>query len=363
MDRHIPIVISEGDPFTRGQHLGSSQAGRVRQAARAYMTLFNQFAGLSRNDVYTEVERFIPTINDYAPHLLEEIRGISAGSGCELREIIAINARTELMYGMQQSSECTAIGVSPAASTDGRVLLAQNWDWHPSLTGAIVLWAIRRNNGPDLITLTEAGMVGKIGINAAGVAMCVNLLKSDADHEGPAVPMHIILRRVLENANSVEEAISLISSAKRCTSCHHLIADRTGALVGIEATPAGQQVLYPTRGVLTHTNHCVDAILREHDRGARENPETLARGERAQALALTQPIDESYLRSILSDHATAPDSICLHNLTELPFEMQGESIASILIDLTGGALDIADGPPCQYNYRRLVLADYFGNND
>jgi hypothetical protein len=75
MDRHIPIVISEGDPFTRGQRLGSSQAGRVRQAARAYMTLFNQFAGLSRNDVYTEVERFIPTINDHAPHLLEEIHG------------------------------------------------------------------------------------------------------------------------------------------------------------------------------------------------------------------------------------------------------------------------------------------------
>ncbi len=38
MDRHIPIVISEGDPFTRGQHLGSSQAGRVRQAARAYVS-------------------------------------------------------------------------------------------------------------------------------------------------------------------------------------------------------------------------------------------------------------------------------------------------------------------------------------
>jgi hypothetical protein len=71
MNRHIPIVISEGDPFTRGQHLGSSQAGRVRQAARAYMTLFNQFAGLSRNDVYTEVERFIvpKNVDIYGHHI------------------------------------------------------------------------------------------------------------------------------------------------------------------------------------------------------------------------------------------------------------------------------------------------------
>jgi isopenicillin-N N-acyltransferase-like protein len=359
MDRRIPLVISEGDPFTRGQHLGSSQAGRVQHAATVYMEIFKQFAGLSHDKVFAAVEDFLPTISDYAPHLLEEMRGMAIGSHCDLHEIIAINMRTELMYGMNRPPECTAIGVAPAASTDKHVRLAQNWDWHPSLTGAIVLWVIRRNDGPDVITLTEAGMVGKIGINAAGLAMCVNLLKSDTDHKGPAVPMHIILRHVLENARSVEEAISLISGAERCTSCHHLVADRSGSLAGIEATPGGQHVLYPNTGALTHTNHCVDAALFARDRGARESPETLARGERAHTLAMAQPFDERYLRSILSDHATSPDSICLHNQSTLPFEMQGESIASIIFDLTAGTLDIADGPPCQHSYRSLNLTDYF----
>jgi isopenicillin-N N-acyltransferase like protein len=360
MVRSIPIVISKGDPFTRGQHLGSCESGRVRQASSAYMALFKQLSALSRDDVFSEVERFLPTINAYAPHLLDEMRGIAKGSACDLREIVAINMRTELMYGLKRPLECTAIGVTPAASADKHVRLAQNWDWHPSLTGAIVLWVIQRDDGPDVITLTEAGMVGKIGINAAGLAMCVNLLKSDTDYNGPAIPMHIILRHVLENAQSVEEAISLIERAERCTSCHHLVADRSGSLAGIEATPAGQYVLSPDQGVLTHTNHCVDAVLFARDRGARENPETVARGARAHTLAEARPIDESYLCSILRDHATSPDSICLHNLPELPFEMQGESIASIIFDLTAGTLDLADGPPCQHEYRRLALADYFG---
>ena len=65
-----------------------------------------------------------------------------------------------------------------------------------------MLWVIHRADGPDLLTLTEAGMVGKIGANAHGLAMVVNLLTSDADHPGPALPMHVILRNVLEDAGS-----------------------------------------------------------------------------------------------------------------------------------------------------------------
>lgn len=118
-----------------------------------------------------------------------------------------------------------------------------------TLAGALVLWAIRRDDGPDLLTLTEAGMIGKIGVNASGFAMCVNLLTSDLDTGQAAVPMHIILRRVLEAAHSVEEAIALIGPARRQTSCNHLIADRGGHLADVEATPFGIQVLWPTHGV------------------------------------------------------------------------------------------------------------------
>lgn len=34
-------------------------------------------------------------------------------------------------------------------------------------------------------------------------------------------------------------------------------------------------------------------------------------------------------------------------------------ISEIAFDLTEGTLNIADGPPCQHTYRRLVIADYF----
>ena len=355
MGRHIPLVISEGDPFTRGFHLGHSETERVLHTITAYMEIFAQTSDLNHEAVLTHAERFIPSIAHYAPHLLEEMRGIAEGTGRDLREIIAINARTELMYGVTQRPECTSIGISTIASTDGHIRLAQNWDWRPSLEGSLILWALHLDEGSDVLTLTEAGMVGKIGINSSGLAMCINLLMSDTDHAGPAVPMHIILRRVLEDAHSVEEAVTLIHATDRCTSCFHMLVDYDGALAGVEATPAGQHVLRSASGVLTHANHCVSPHLFIHDRNAREYPETLARGERAQSLADQQKIDEHFLRSILADHETSPGSICLHVEPGIPLVENYESIASIIFDLTAGTVDIAEGPPCENAYRRLSL--------
>jgi isopenicillin-N N-acyltransferase-like protein len=357
MDRHIPLIISEGDPFTRGFHLGHSETERVIHTITAYMEIFAHMSRLKRDAVFTYAERFIPSIASYAPHLLEEMRGIAEGAGRDLREIIAINARTELMYGVTQRPECTSIGIVATASTDGHIRLAQNWDWRPTLAGSLILWALHFDEGLDVLTLTEAGMVGKIGTNSSGLAMCINLLKSDTDYAGPAVPMHIILRRVLEEAHSVEEAILIIGTTERCTSCFHMLADRGGALAGVEATPAGQYVLRSTSGVLTHTNHCVSPDLFIHDNNARDYPETLARGERAQSLASEQKIDEYFLHSILADHETSPGSICLHVESGIPLVENYESIASIIFDVTAGAVDIAEGPPCENPYRRLLLND------
>jgi isopenicillin-N N-acyltransferase-like protein len=358
MDRRIPIIISEGEPFARGLHLGRSESARVRHTITAYREMFRLKAGLQRDEALAIAERFIPAIEGFAPHLLEEMQGIAVGAGQDVREIIAINARTELVYGTRQQAECTSIGITDRASADGHLRLAQNWDWNPAQVGAVILWIIQRNDGPDVMTLTEAGMVGKIGINSAGLAMCVNLLASEGDNGGPAVPMHIILRSILEKAHSVEDAIALLNSTKRCTSCNHLLADRSGTLADVEATPSGQSVLYPVNGILTHTNHCLDADLFERDRFAHEQPETLARADRVQLLANSGSVDEAYLQTILADHATAPNSICLHQETTLQAMEQGESIASIIFDLTANTVDIADGPPCQYPYHRVQVSDF-----
>ena len=57
-------------------------------------------------------------------------------------DVYAINARTELIYGMPPEGPegaCTVIGVLGTHTASGHLLLAQNWDWHPDQREAMVL--------------------------------------------------------------------------------------------------------------------------------------------------------------------------------------------------------------------------------
>jgi hypothetical protein len=47
-ERHIPVVISEGELLVRGMHLGSSERPRVLHTVNAYMDMFKNISGLSR---------------------------------------------------------------------------------------------------------------------------------------------------------------------------------------------------------------------------------------------------------------------------------------------------------------------------
>jgi isopenicillin-N N-acyltransferase-like protein len=153
----------------------------------------------------------------------------------------------------------------------------------------------------------------------------------------------------------VAEAVELIAATPRCTSCNHLLADRQGHLADVEATAAGYGVLYPEAGRLCHSNHCLADGLVATDLGRSTSLKTLLRVERALTLAAAGPLDEAGIQAILRDHQAA---ICRHVDFSLPFASQSESIASLVMDLTAATVDLSDGPPCEYPYRRIDMAAY-----
>ena len=60
-------------------------------------------------------------------------------------------------------------------------------------------------------------------------------------------------------------------------------------------------------------------------------------------------------RVVLADHADYPHSVCAHpDPAAHPCE-QGQTIASLLMDLTAGQLWLAPGNPCQVPYEQLTV--------
>jgi hypothetical protein len=57
---------------------------------------------------------------------------------------------------------------------------------------------IRRDDGPDILTFTEAGGLARLGLNSAGIAITANYLQSDRDYRRLGVPLALIRRNVLQ---------------------------------------------------------------------------------------------------------------------------------------------------------------------
>lgn len=86
--------------------------------------MFLNSAQLDWSQVRLEAVKFLPYIQQPAwTPLVEQMEGIAAGAGVDFEDVLALNVRTEIAYGMF-SDGCTSI----AWKARGKSFLAQNWD-------------------------------------------------------------------------------------------------------------------------------------------------------------------------------------------------------------------------------------------
>ena len=123
-------------------------------------------------------------------------------------------------------------------------LLGQNWDWLLHSAQTLVVLEARPDDGPDFVTVVEAGLLAKAGLNAAGLGLVTNALVTDADLGAPGLPYHVLLRAILDCA-TVTEALKVLQAGMRSSSANYLIAHASGAALDVEAAPGDFTRLYP----------------------------------------------------------------------------------------------------------------------
>lgn len=127
-----------------------------------------------------------------------------------------MNVRTEIAYGLARDG-CTAI----FRKTDKSSFLAQNWDWQEEQQKNLINLNISQEGKPAISMITEAGIIGKIGLNSRGVGVCLNAIRvSGVDFQ--RLPCHLALRTCLES-NSMEEAVGALAKAGVASACHILV--------------------------------------------------------------------------------------------------------------------------------------------
>ncbi|MGH3661713.1 MAG: C45 family autoproteolytic acyltransferase/hydrolase [Micromonosporaceae bacterium] len=335
------------EPAARGRAFGERWAGPVARAATAYRGHFRAF-GIDDATVAAVADASYQAVLEWGPSYAEELRGIADGAGLPVREISMLNARTEVLAAVAPSGdgECSTL-----VRADASLLSAQTWDWHADLVPDALVWRYDTGPGHWVKTFTEPGMLAKIGVNSRGLAAHFNILHHRSDHAGGGVPVHVIARRILDEAGSVDDAYRIAASAPVSASTVLTVAATASGTTGagsIEISPAGTALVSPgADGWLVHTNHFLDPEL-----GAGGvNPDastTIARYDHLRQVR--SGLRGGSLPEVAELMCGAPGAAAPICVTEDPDAApvdQWRTLLTVLLDPVGGTMEYWPGSPHQ----------------
>jgi isopenicillin-N N-acyltransferase like protein len=349
------VVIAATAPGDRGREFGRARADQVRASWRGYLRFFEAGGLFGREQIESWGEEALAATSAWAPDLGEEIEGIAAGAGLTPAAVGALNARTELLARVAQGirGECSVL---VALEAEGGPLGAQTWDWHEELAPTWLVWGFETAAGMRVQTLTEAGMLAKIGVNSAGIAVLLNVLHHDDDASVPlGVPIHVLLRRLLAESETIFDAVRILAAAPvAASSAVTLIAAEGGEETALtaELRPGAKPgyILPDEAGLLVHTNHFLSPAAVPGDREPEIGPDSLFRLEllrrRAAGLRGIRPGPDELLASFHS-HLGRGGAICCHPEPGTPSGERYMTLATVVVDPLAGRLRFAAGGPCE----------------
>lgn len=195
------------------------------------------------------------------PGIMEELRGVAAGAGLSLEAVLAINY-AEILGG---GEECTAAVVSANLSATGAPIVWKNRDVGSRWVQHQVITVVNDGQGYRFVAVTTAGYWGvAMGVNEKGLAVVNTAITAKYSNPNPRWGNLDLIRLILYNASTVEEAYRLLNStAGKYSGSSFLIVDPHHAAV-IDVVGDHLQVLtYANGSFLVRTNHWVGVAPEE----------------------------------------------------------------------------------------------------
>jgi isopenicillin-N N-acyltransferase like protein len=342
----VKTVHCSGTPYEIGLQHGQTAADEVHNNITTYTAFFWETAQISWAAARARaVAQFVPTLRARYPEILEEMEGIAMGAGGDLSrdDILTLNVRSEIAL-TNYSDGCTSISQQAGF---GQVFLAQNWDWLVELHRGMIFLDIKpKDSDIRLKFLGEGGIVGKIGMNSAGLGMCMNAIRSGA-FNASYLPVHVMSRRILQYARTVDNAVEIINSFGVASTINYMLADSGGENIDVEGSPLGNTMIKPNKGIVFHTNHLYGA---DRPSGLIDHPAENSFSRLARIRELTEKDKEppcfDSLRKRLSDEEGTPFSICRDRPLEAVGMEKMTTLACIIMEVKSRTGQVLIGRPC-----------------
>lgn len=116
-------IECNGSPAEIGYRHGQQAASQVQGTKDFYADYFSKSAKLDWPAVRDVAGRFAANIREKWPRYYEEMQGVARGSGLDFLDILALNVRTEIAFGLAADG-CTSLAWAQGETC----LIGQNWD-------------------------------------------------------------------------------------------------------------------------------------------------------------------------------------------------------------------------------------------
>lgn len=312
------ILHLKGTPYQMGYQQGALLHDDIRENVHYLFDVKGkelkvELGGLKLLDPRRVISGIAAQQKKYVPErFFEEMRGIADGAGMDVQDVIVANFIPELFH-------CSGFALSGSATKDGTLyhgrILDYGCDWR--LQEHAVLTVAEPEGKIPFVNVTYAGFVGSVtGMNAEKVSIGEMGGKGLGHWDG--VPMAFLMRMVLEEAMTLDQAITIFHDHPRTCEYYFVVADgKTGKGVGMEASWNAFAVV-----AMGESNPKLP--------GAVKDAVVLSAGDRYQEL----------VRRVKAAHGKLDADSALH-LMDRPVAMKS-NLHSVLFETTSGKLWVAN---------------------
>lgn len=259
----LPVLRIGGPPAEIGEQSARLVGGQARQLADYPRLLLSQIGLQNKYPALLAAgQRLLP---QFPPDHRTELEAFARTAGLDRELLVAVNTMADAYRG---GLGCSSLLIEAGRSKTGGPLFGRNLDFYSlGILQKYSLVTVCRPHGKRAFcSVGFPGMVGCLsGMNDAGLAVAVHevLLAGDGAplFDSRGVPYTLLLRRILEECRTVDEAERLVRATFRTTLFNLALCDPQRARV-LEVTPRTVAARAPERGLLACTNHFRSPELR-----------------------------------------------------------------------------------------------------
>lgn len=261
----VRVVHLKGTPKEIGLQHGILLKNEINALSNYFFVEHDNVFGASIADLKkgaAVLQKNIP------PDYVEELKGISEGSGVEYDKILMMNTFLDVVSAAWVGVRipgCSNFAALGDASKNKNIVHGRNLDWsaNDTLVAANTVFIITSTDGIPFASLSWPGMAGTLtGLNNEKISMGeMTSMSSEATLDG--IPIMLLLRKVLQYSKGLDDAYAILEKGPRTTGYNVLVTDaklNDGFIA--EMTSRNIIKLPPQNGILMHTNHFVSPKLK-----------------------------------------------------------------------------------------------------